>query len=83
MQEGWREWPMHYDVPSNSQYLGQVAWAVGLEAVHFPSSKGDGHCLAVYPENFKNSNSFVEIEGQCPVGVTHRRLDQGTFSEFT
>lgn len=82
MQSNWRDFPLFYDMPSNPQYFGQGAWKAGVEAVLYPSSKGRGECLAVYPENFGNTTAYIEIEGACPPGMELKRLDQTTYSSF-
>ncbi len=80
LDPSWRSVPMHFDVPSNSQIFGQIAQAAGIEAILYPSKMSDkNHCLAVFPENLKNSTSFVEIEDSVPVLVKNKRLDSETY----
>lgn len=38
-REDWRLMPMQLDVPANSQVLGQIAYAAGIEGILFPSVK--------------------------------------------
>ena len=75
----WRALPMHYDIPANPQILGQIAHAAGIEAILYPSKINGKNCLAVYPENFSQSASYLEIEGQGPDKITCKKLDAQTY----
>ncbi len=55
--------PMQFDAPANSQVLGQIAHSAGIEAILYPSVKTNKKALAIYPENFLNSDAFIEIAG--------------------
>lgn len=80
----WRVMPVAVDVPANSQLLGQIAHAAGIEAILYPSVRGEGLCLAIFPENIL-AVSYVQLmggEGQRPRGVVHWRLDEGTKGSF-
>lgn len=74
----WRDIPMWFDVPSNSQILGQIAHAAGVEAILYPSRVSDKNCLAVFPENFSQSMSYIEIEDGVPSEIKCKRLDAQT-----
>jgi hypothetical protein len=75
----WREWPMGFDVPAVQQVFGRIAFDAGIEGILYDSVLTGGPCLAVYPQNFQNSPSFVEIDDLCPAEVVHRRIDRETF----
>ena len=74
----WRAWPMQFDVPYSSQIFGQLVADAGIEGILYPSKFTGKDCLAVFPQNF-DADSFVELEGELPLGVTTRRLDVKTF----
>ncbi|WP_133129116.1 hypothetical protein [Legionella quinlivanii] len=78
----WRLMPMQFDVPANSQILGQIAQAAGLEGVLYHSTKTKKPVLAVYPQNFNYSDSFIEIEGRVAKTVEHTRIDKNTFTNY-
>ncbi|HSW68643.1 MAG TPA: hypothetical protein VLI69_00615 [Gammaproteobacteria bacterium] len=82
LREDWRIMPMQFDIPSNPQILGQLAHAVGIEAILYPSVKTHKKCLVIYPENFQQASAYVEIEGDLPKGVDHGRIDRNTFNSF-
>ncbi len=74
----WRHNPMQYDVPSPSQLFGHLAYLSGIEGILYPSKMDGGSCLAVFPDNFKKSDSFVELAGGYPREVARKRLDAGS-----
>jgi len=78
----WRLMPMQFDVPANSQILGQIAHSVGIEGILYPSVKTNNKVLVVYPENFINSDAFVEIIGAVAETVIHTRIDRDTYKNF-
>ena len=77
----WKEYPMILNIPSNSQVLGHLCFTAGIEAVLYPSKmNAKKNCLVVFPSNFNNSNSYVEIQGGIPHELIHRRLDSTNFN---
>lgn len=81
LRQDWQVMPISFDVPGNSQILGQIAHAAGIEGILYPSTKNGKKCLAVYPENLKE-DSFVELVGRIPKTTIHRRMDRITFNDF-
>jgi len=80
MEPLWRAYPMHVDIPSNPQIFGQIAHAAGIEAIRYTSVKsGSEECLAVFPDNFQNSSSFIELEGPIHDAVRCQRLDSSNW----
>jgi len=83
LEPNWRQMPMHFDIPSNSQILGQIAHAAGIEGIVYPSRMSDkDKCIAIYPERFSNSDSFVEIIGEVAPENKNRRLDSNSYIDF-
>lgn len=82
LREDWRIMPMQFDIPSNPQILGHLAYAAGIEAILYPLVKTHNKCLVIYPENFQQSSAYIEIEGDPPKGVVHGRIDRNTFNNF-
>lgn len=80
LQPNWRGMPMVYDIPANSQILGQIAHAAGIEAILYPSAKkSEKNCLVVFPENLAQSASHLEIEDNTPSEIKFKRLDSHTY----
>lgn len=78
LSTNWRVEPAQYDLPSNSQIFGRVCAAAGVHAILYPSVRDSSRrCLALLPQNWKGSTSFVELEGPVPDAVIVRRLDGG------
>ena len=79
----WRKSPNLYNVPAPSQIFGQLAKDAGIEAILYRSTKKSraGLCIAVFPENFKNSDSYIELK-DCPKGITNKKIDSKTFENF-
>lgn len=75
---GWRGMPAQLEVPANSQILGRMLIEAGFEGVLYPSSRGDGECIALFPEVLINSESYVELSDPAPAQLGHRRLDSTT-----
>ena len=77
VKQNWRVLPTQFGLPAPSQILAQLIRNAGYEAILYPSSKGSGKCLAVFPTNLGDS-SFVQLVDLAPTEKTTTRLDQGT-----
>jgi hypothetical protein len=78
----WRAYPMHVDVPASCQIFGQLVSEAGIEGIKYPSKYGGKDCLAVFPQNFSGTDSFVQLKDQAPPGVTRIRLDSKSCDEL-
>ncbi len=78
----WRAYPMHVDVPASCQIFGQLVSEAGIEGIKYPSKYGGKDCLAVFPQNFAGTDSFVQLKDQAPPGVTRIRLDSRSCDEL-
>lgn len=78
----WRKWPMQYDVPSPSQIFGQIAVEAGIEGVTYSSVLTRHPCIVIYPQNFLNSASFVELVDPSPAETVPKRIDRTTYMNF-
>ena len=76
----WRLWPMQFDVPAASQILGQLVADAGIEGILYPSKFTSRECLAIFPQNFHATDSFVELDDEPPSENNMRRLDGTTWS---
>lgn len=74
LTHNWRLLPVQFGLPAQSQVLAELIRAAGFEAILYPSTKGPGKCLAVFPDLI-DSGSFVELVDSPPDGVIYRRLD--------
>ena len=82
MVANWRNWPMLYDVPAGGQIFGGVAVDAGIEGILYESVLTGKECLAVFPQNFLNSSSYVELDDPAPSDDVRTRIDSTNFAEF-
>lgn len=78
----WRLFPINFDVPSNSQIIGQLVANAGIQGILYSSIKSNEDCLAIFPNNFHGSHSYVEISGgsdELPSDRVPYRLDKHTY----
>lgn len=73
--KNWRAWPAQFDLPATSQVFGGLLRDAGFEAVLYPSARGEGRCVALFPENFGASQSYVEVMSPVPIGARMTRID--------
>lgn len=62
----WREHPSRYDIPANSQIFGHLVYSAGIEGILYPSKLTKEPCLALYPKNFVDTESYIEIDDEPP-----------------
>jgi hypothetical protein len=75
----WRAEPMQFDLPANSQIFGRIAAAAGLHGILYPSARNQSaRCVALFPQNWRSSASFVEILESPPPHVRLTRIDGTT-----
>jgi len=77
VKNNWRVWPMQFGIPAPSQTMAELIKAAGFEGILYPSSKGPGRCLAVFPENLSDL-SYIDLIGPAPSTATITRLDSNT-----
>lgn len=82
MLPDWRNWPMLYDVPAGGQIFGGIAMDAGIEGILYESVLTGKECLAVFPKNFLNSSSYIELDDPAPQGDVPTRIDSSNFSQF-
>ena len=79
----WRKYPNIYNILSPSQIFGRLVRNAGIEAIVYKSTKKSkaGLCMAVFPENFKHSDSYIKLE-DCPKGIVNKTMNTETFENF-
>ncbi len=76
LHSNWRVQPSQYDLPANSQIFGRLCVAAGVHGILYPSAKDDSkRCLALFPQNWPATDSFVEIVDTPPSQAGETRLD--------
>jgi hypothetical protein len=75
----WRVLPQQFDLPSNSQIFGRIAVAAGLHGILYPSARQvEKRCIALFPQNWSDSGSFVEVTDEAPESARLIRIDCAT-----
>jgi hypothetical protein len=82
VEENWRAPPRLFDVPSNSQIFGHLVFTAGIEGVLFPSKLTGKNCLAIFPQNFVRTSSFVELDDPVPQEVEVTRIDSSNIESI-
>lgn len=73
LDPNWNRLPMHFDLPSNSQVFGRLAATAGLHGIIYPSARMEGGtCIALYPQNWQDSLSWVEAVDELPPDAISR-----------
>lgn len=75
----WRNWPMRLDVPAASQTFGQMVYFAGIEGILYKSQLTGKDCLAIYPDKFGNSDSYVELDDDPPSNKVPTRIDSSNW----
>ena len=77
LKNNWRTLPVQFGLPSQSHILAELIRAAGFEAILYKSTKGPGDCMAIFPDRMAD-RSFIEIAGNVPSVVKHKRLDSSS-----
>ena len=75
----WRNWPMVYDVPATCQVFGGLVKDAGIEGIQYNSAITESECLAIFPQNFLNSSSFLQLDDPAPAEKVQSRIDSSNF----
>jgi RES domain-containing protein len=78
LHPNWRMLPMQFDLPSNSQIFGRLVSAAGIHGILYPSARDSARrCLALFPQNWAGSSSFIEVTDPMPQEARTTRVDGG------
>lgn len=80
----WRPIPALLDIPANSQIFGHLIHTCLIEGIIYPSKMSSTkQCLAVFPKNFANSNSFIRIQDMDkPPNIKFTELNAETYENL-
>ena len=73
----WQGMPSQYGLPANSQLFARFLQHADFEGVIYPSTKGAGDCIALFPEQMDDSDSWIELADESPPEII-TRLDSST-----
>lgn len=77
VKNNWRIWPIQFGIPAPSQTMAELIKSAGYEGILYPSSKGSGRCLVIFPENLSDL-SHVDLIGNAPSAETITCLDSSS-----
>ena len=81
-QRDWRNWPMVFDVPSTCQVFGALVMNAGIEGILYNSAITGRECIAIFPQNFLNSSSFLQLDDPVPSEKVQGRVDSSNFASI-
>lgn len=79
LEPNWTDRPVNYQIPSNSQIFGQLVSSAGIHGILYPSKLTKKDCLAIYVQNFKNTDCYLEFDDQQPDGRVPKRINASNF----
>jgi hypothetical protein len=79
--EEWRQYPVMWNTPSNSQLLGHLLTQSGFEGVLYTSTRTGKRSLALFTRQFRNSSSVVRVKNPPPT-ATCCELSATTFEDL-
>jgi hypothetical protein len=78
----WWDMPVQYGLPSNSQVFARFLRQAGFEGVIYPSTKGEGECIALFLDQLDGSDAVIELADKPPPQVVITRLDAKTATDL-
>lgn len=81
LKHNWRQWPVQFGLPSQSQIVAELIRAAGFEAILYKSTKGPNNCLAVFPDLLQDG-SFIALTDEPPENVLYRQMDSDSSAEL-
>lgn len=79
LEEKYKQWGVWVDHPSPSQWFGHYARAAGIGGIVYPSVRsGAGVNVALFPDNLKDTASYVEISDEQEIVPSNRCRMDGT-----
>lgn len=82
LTKNWRTSPVQFGLPSVSQILASMVREAGFEAIRYPSTKGAGHCVALFPDRLASEHTVLRLCDDAPAGVRHRELTMDSAGEL-
>lgn len=78
----WRTAPVQYGLPSSSQIFAGMVRDAGFEGIRYPSTKGCGHCIALFPDRIVSEHTRLVLHDTAPAEVKHRSLSMENADEL-
>ena len=72
----WRAEPQLFGIPAANQILGRFIRDAGFEAILYPSQQGGTRCMAIFPQNVSNGESYIHVVGGAPPAARCLSMDR-------
>lgn len=79
LNPNWREKPVRYDIPANSQIFGHLVYIAGIEGILYPSKLTRKNCLAIFTHNFNQSDSWIQLDDEAPDKLVPKKIDEANW----
>jgi hypothetical protein len=74
-EKNWRDRPVNFDIPSNSQIFGYLIYLAGIDGILYSSKLTGQDCLAVFVKNFEQGESFIALDDEAPHPRVPNKID--------
>jgi len=76
-------WAAWLDQPAPSQFFGHYCRLAGVQGILYPSVRNNKNNIVLFPENFNESNSIVELTDDVPyVPNERKKICKDNFQTF-
>lgn len=79
LDKDWRDRSVQFQIPANSQIFGNLVAAAGIQGILYPSKLTGKDCLAIFTQNFGNSDSFLKFDDHRPDERVPEKIDSSNF----
>ncbi|MHB8391284.1 MAG: RES family NAD+ phosphorylase [Acidobacteriaceae bacterium] len=55
----------------------------GIEGILYPSKRSGKECLAIFPDNFAMTSSYIQLDDEPPHARVERRIDSNNWRVCT
>ena len=80
LEKNWSYFPTQFDIPSDSQIFGKLVCSVGIVGIIYPSIYTKKPCLAIFPCNFDNTDSYIELDDETPDKKMTKKFDSNNWT---
>lgn len=75
MEPNWEMLPTRFDIPANSQIFGHIVYKAGIEGIIYDSKLSKKPCIAIFPNNFFRTESYLRLDDETPHDKVPSKID--------
>lgn len=79
LEKDWRRHANLYDIPSNSQIFGHIIYEAKIGGIIYKSKLTGKDCLVIFPDNFQNTESFIQLDDDAPSESVPICIDESNY----